>query len=180
MKGSANKVYKVIKEIKKNEEYVKLFKRSAFGQWLEIPPQCGDPLLSHGLMLHEIKPTKKTDVQRLYFKLGDHVLTYGASEFCRITGFQFGRYPTKKMEYKKRKSTYRERLFPNLEKDTMLTLKHLEGLIFSQRFLEISTEDAVRSCLLHILCQGFLGKDGVDKVTVEWLGLVEELDEWNR
>ncbi|KAL4589909.1 hypothetical protein LXL04_002821 [Taraxacum kok-saghyz] len=46
--------------------------------------------------------------------------------------------------------------------------------------LDIQDVDVVRLGLLYILCKGILGKDGCNKVCVEWFLLVDDLQAWDR
>nr|KAJ0201050.1 hypothetical protein LSAT_V11C600330000 [Lactuca sativa] len=75
-------------------------------------------------------------------------------------------------------NTFRSRVFP-YRTYTSLVVEDLELLILNQRFNDISAQDGVRAILLYILNQCFLGKELNDKVTKEYLWVVENLDQWN-
>ena len=96
-------------------------------------------------------------------------MVYGLEEFSLITGFNFGEYPKmigkkvseKKVSTKKR-CLLHERLFSN-HTNSSLKIGDLKSFILNNSFLEASDDDAVRVCLIYILCEGFLGKEINDR-----------------
>ena len=73
----------------------------------------------------------------------------------------------------------RERLFPDYT-NSSVKIGDLKRLILNRTFLALDDVDAVRVCLIYILCEGFLGKEVNDRVPQDWFFLAENLDLWNR
>nr|KAJ0201887.1 hypothetical protein LSAT_V11C600324480 [Lactuca sativa] len=151
--------------------------------WMSLSLQ-GDGLLFHKMFLHQIQPDavlSPEGIKRLYFRVGETKLVYGPEEFCLITGFNFGEYPTnigKKCQKKSNLCLLRERLFPNYT-NSSVKIGDLKSFILNQPFLEVDDADAVRLCLIYILCESFLGKEISDRVPQ--IGFfAESLDFWNR
>nr|KAJ0195067.1 hypothetical protein LSAT_V11C700345330 [Lactuca sativa] len=104
-----------------------------------------------------------------YFRVGDTKMVYGPKEFCLITGFNFGEYHKNigKKVSEKKKSLLRERLFPN-HTNSSVKIGDLKSFVLNHPFLEASDDDAVRVCLIYVLCEGFLGKEINDRVPQDW------------
>nr|KAJ0198579.1 hypothetical protein LSAT_V11C700348350 [Lactuca sativa] len=112
-------------------------------------------------------------------------MVYGPKEFCLITGFNFRVYPKmigKKVSEKKNSSQKRcllqKRLFLN---HTISSVKicDLRSYTLNQPLLATTDDNAVRVCLIYVLCEGFLEKEANDRVPQDWFFFVENLDEWN-
>nr|KAJ0214426.1 hypothetical protein LSAT_V11C400210130 [Lactuca sativa] len=140
-----------------------IFRDIVFGYLLDVPRLQGDELLFHKMFLHQIQldPVLSPDgIKRLYFRVCDTKMVYGQEEFCLITGFNFGEYPKnigKKVSEKivtSKKDVY-------CFGENQLPEKYI---ILNQTFLEVDDVDAVRVCLIYILCEGFLGKEINDRV----------------
>nr|KAJ0193245.1 hypothetical protein LSAT_V11C800411880 [Lactuca sativa] len=96
-------------------------------------------------------------------------MVYDPEEFCLITGLNFGDYPKnigKKISSKKR-CLLCERLFPNYT-NSLVKIGDLKSFILNQPFLEVGDADAIRVCLIYILCECFLGKEINDWVLQNW------------
>ncbi|CAI9294963.1 unnamed protein product [Lactuca saligna] len=131
-------------------------------------------------------PTAETDTTvRLYFRFSRRTLSFGPEEFCLVTGLYMGRCPTLRIDFSTMykhgygENIFRSRVFP-YRTDTSLLVEDLELLILNQQFNDILAHNGVRAILLYILNQGFLGKELNDKVTKEFLWVVENLDQWNK
>nr|KAJ0190201.1 hypothetical protein LSAT_V11C800424510 [Lactuca sativa] len=141
-----------------------IFKDTVFGYLLDVPRLQGDGLLFHKMFLHQIRPDlvlSPDGIKRLYFRVGNTKMVYGPEEFCLITGFNFGEYPknigkkvSEKLVTSKKRCLLRERLFPN-HTNSSVKIGDLKSLILNQIFLEVDDVDAVRVCLIYILCEEF-------------------------
>nr|KAJ0191600.1 hypothetical protein LSAT_V11C800437160 [Lactuca sativa] len=177
VKGSCNNITEALDRLEGQRR--ELFHTTAFGYWLGVQVMTGDPLLCHGLFLHQLRPTHEMDAEeRLHFQISRYRMSFGAEEFCLITGFHFGRFPRTKKEFTQKETSFRSRVFPE-RTDASLSVGDVRDFILSNRFETVSDEDGVRACLLYVLNQGFLGKEKTDKITKEWLWLIENLDDWN-
>ncbi|CAI9269240.1 unnamed protein product [Lactuca saligna] len=184
VKASCHKLHKVFNRL--NGPVRDLFSKTSFGYLLDLPNQCGDELLIYGLLLHMLRPTAETDaIERLYFRFSRRTLSFGSKEFCLVTGVYMRRCPKSRIEFSTMykhgygENTIRSRVFP-YRTNTSLVVEDLELLILNQRFNDISAQDGVRAILLYILTHGFLEKELNDKVTKEYLRVVENLNQWNR
>nr|KAJ0210251.1 hypothetical protein LSAT_V11C400187500 [Lactuca sativa] len=125
-------------------------------------------------------------IKRLYFRVGNTKMVYGPEEFCLITDFNFGEYPknigrkgSEKLLSSKKRCLLRERLFPD-HTNSSVKIGDLKRLILNRTFLELDDVDAVRVCLIYILCEGFLGKEVNDRVPQDWFFFfAENLNLWN-
>nr|KAJ0210663.1 hypothetical protein LSAT_V11C400194670 [Lactuca sativa] len=86
-------------------------------------------------------------IKRLYFRVGDMKMVYGPEEFCLITGLNFGEYL---------ENIGKKRLFPNYT-NSSVKIGDLK---------KVDDADAVRICLIYILCEGFLGKEINDRIWI--------------
>ncbi|CAI9288495.1 unnamed protein product [Lactuca saligna] len=184
VKASCHKLHEVLSRL--NEPVRDLFSKTSFGYLLDLPAQSGDRHLIHGLLLHMLRHTVETDTaEHLYFRFSRRTLSFGLKEFCLVTGLYMGRCPNSMIEFSTMykngygENTFRSRVFP-YRTDAPLVVEDLELLILNQQFNDISAQDGVRAILLCILNQGFLGNELNDKVTKEYLWVVENLDQWNR
>lgn len=158
-----------------------IFATTVFAPHGDAPVAKGDPLLCSYMFMHEIRPQNENDGKgQLHFLLGNSYLSYGAEEFCLITGLKFGRVAGSRRLMKKVQSTFVERVFGERMKPAELATGDLHTVILQSRFRELSDEDAVRCVLLYILCAGYLSKEKNEKVTVEWLSVAENFDDFNR
>nr|KAJ0225870.1 hypothetical protein LSAT_V11C100042880 [Lactuca sativa] len=149
-----------------------IFRDTVFGYLLDVPRLQGDRLLFHKMFLHQIRPDpvlSPDGIKRLHFRVGNTKMVYWPEEFCLIIGFNFGEYPKnigKKMSEKlvtsKKRCLLRERLFSN-HTNSSVKIDDLKSLILNQTFLEVDDADAVRVCLMYILCESFLGKEINDR-----------------
>lgn len=182
-KGSGSNIPKILKHL--NDAQKEIFKKTAFEPFVRTLSMKGSGMLCHMMLLHQLKPTSQSvSEKRLYFKIGDSTFSYGAKEFCLITGFNFGKnIEPKKMFKKELKSQFCSRVFPGIG-DADVTVNHLKNLLESLQKLtkrrQLSNEDAVRVALVYLVCEGFFGKDKTEKVCAEWLLLVDDLAAWNR
>nr|KAJ0211011.1 hypothetical protein LSAT_V11C400214090 [Lactuca sativa] len=119
-------------------------------------------------------------IKQLYFRMSDTKIVYGPKAFCLITGLNFREYPKniEKIVSSKKRCLLRERLFPN-HTNSSEKIGDLKSFILNQSFLEVGDADAVRVCLIYILCESFLGKEINDRVPQDWYFFVENLDVWN-
>nr|KAJ0212143.1 hypothetical protein LSAT_V11C400192720 [Lactuca sativa] len=184
VKASCHKLHEVLSGL--NGQVRDILSTTSFGYLLDLPAQSGDGLLIHGLLLHMLRPTVETDTaERLHFRFSRRTLSFGPEEFCIVSGLYMGCCPRSRIEFSIMykhgyiENTFRSRVFP-YRTDTSLLVEDLELLILNQRFNEISAHDGVCVILLYILNQGFLGKEFNDKVTKEFLWVVENLDGCNR
>ncbi|CAI9288525.1 unnamed protein product [Lactuca saligna] len=183
VKASCHKLHEVLSRLIRPVR--EIFSRTSFGYLLDLPAQSGDGLLIHTLLLHMLRPTPESDAaERLHFMFSRCSLSFGPKEFCIVLGLYMGSFPTSGIEFSTMynheygDNTFRSRVFP-YRTDTALPVEDLELLILNRRFNEISTDDVVLAILLYIPNQGFLGKEPKDKVTKEFMWVVENLDEWN-
>nr|KAJ0207278.1 hypothetical protein LSAT_V11C500247110 [Lactuca sativa] len=152
-----------------------------FGYLLDVPQLQGDWLLFHKMFLYQLRPdaiVSPDSIKRLYFKLGDTKLVYGPEEFFFIIGFNFGVYPKligKKVSKKKLVMFIAERLFPNHTNSS----EKICDLKSYQPFLAAIDDDAVRACLIYVLCECYLGKEANDRVPQDWVFFSENLDGWS-
>ncbi|GKA43595.1 hypothetical protein Tco_0736319 [Tanacetum coccineum] len=87
---------KLLEEIKllleRNPTLERLFRRTVFGRWLDIPSHDNDNHLMHYVLHHQVFVSKiHSDCPPMIFHIGDHWLQFGRKEFCLITGFRFGK-----------------------------------------------------------------------------------------
>ncbi|KAL7598019.1 hypothetical protein Lser_V15G26526 [Lactuca serriola] len=177
-------VFQVLEGVRRD-----LFRATIFGYLLDVDRLQEGGLLFHKMFLYQIRPdavVSPDGVKRLYFRVGDTKMVYGPEEFCLITGFNFGEYPKmigKKVSEKnlinKKRCLLRERLFPD-HTNNSVKINDIKSFIFNRPFLQVGDADAVRLCLIYILCEGFLGKEVDDRVPQDWFILAEDLDVWNR
>lgn len=150
-----------------------LFRRSCFGQWLDLRCKSRDPSLVHLLLQTQYVPNEEID--HLMFLVGGQQLRFGREEFCLITGLLFG----PQQEIRKRDgSTFRDRVFPEI-KGGSVKVKDLTFAFSPAEFNKLTDEDAVRLCLLILLHTGFLGREAKLCVDEQILLLVDDLDAWN-
>ena len=66
----------------------------------------------------------------MYFRVGDKTISYGAKEFCLITGFRFGKNidPKKMFKFKGTQSQFGARVFPNTP-EADVTVRQLDELL---------------------------------------------------
>nr|KAJ0216994.1 hypothetical protein LSAT_V11C300113920 [Lactuca sativa] len=156
-----------------------IFRDTIFGYFMDVPRLQGDTLLFHKMFLHQIRPDpvlSPDGIKRLYFRVGNTKMVYGPEEFCLITGFNFGEYPknigkkaSEKLLTSKKRCLLRERLFPD----------HTNSSVKIGDLKQVEDVDAVRVCLIYILCESFLGKEINDRVPQDWFFLAENLNIWN-
>nr|KAJ0189022.1 hypothetical protein LSAT_V11C800403230 [Lactuca sativa] len=143
-----------------------IFRQIVFGYLLDAPRLQGDGLLFHKMFLHQIRSDvvfSPYEVKQLYFIISDTKIVYDPEEFCLITGLNFGEYPkiigksVRKIVITKKRCLLRERLFPN-HTNSLVKIDDLKSYILNHQFLKFGNADAVRVCLIYILCESFLGK----------------------
>nr|KAJ0207172.1 hypothetical protein LSAT_V11C500259060 [Lactuca sativa] len=154
-----------------------IFRDTVFCFLLDVPRLQGDILLFHKMFHHQIRPDvvlSPDGIKQLYFRVGDTKMVYGPEEFCLITGLNFGEYSknigkkvSEKIVSSKKKGLLRERLFPNYI-NSSVKIGDLKSFILNQPFLEVGDADAVRVCLIYILCESFLKKEINDRVPQDW------------
>nr|KAJ0189887.1 hypothetical protein LSAT_V11C800445100 [Lactuca sativa] len=186
LKGSGGNIWEVFEVL--DDARRAIFRNTVFGYFIDVPRLQGDALLFHKMFLHQIRPDpvlSPDGIKRLYFRVGNTKMVYGPEEFCLITGFNFGEYPknigrkgSEKLISSKKRCLLRERLFPD-HTNSSVKIGDLKSLILNQTFLALDDLDAVRVCLIYILCEGFLGKEVNDRVPQDWFFLAENLDLWN-
>ncbi|KAL7594647.1 hypothetical protein Lser_V15G29007 [Lactuca serriola] len=186
LKGSGGNIWEVFKVL--DDARRAIFRDTVFGYFIVVPLLQGDALLFHKMFLHQIRPDpilSPDGIKRLYFRVGNTKMVYGPEEFCLIIGFNFGEYPknivrkgSEKLLSSKKRCLLRERLFPD-HTNSSVKIGDLKRLILNQTFLALDDVDAVRVCLIYILCEGFLGKEVNDRVPQDWFFLAENLDLWN-
>nr|KAJ0205572.1 hypothetical protein LSAT_V11C500268330 [Lactuca sativa] len=183
LKGSGGNIWEVFEVL--DDARRAIFRNTVFGYFIDVPRLQGDALLFHKMFLHQIRPDpvlSPDGIKRLYFRVGNTKMVYGPEEFCLITGFNFGEYPknirrkgSEKLISSKKRCLLRERLFPD-HTNSSVKIGDLKSLILNQTFLALDDLDAVRVCLIYILCEGFLGKEVNDRVPQDWFFLAENLD----
>nr|KAJ0212832.1 hypothetical protein LSAT_V11C400164320 [Lactuca sativa] len=181
--GNICEVFEVLDDVQRA-----IFRDTVFGYFIDVPRLQGDALLFHKMFLHQIRPDpvlSPDGIKRLYFRVGNTKMVYGPEEFCLITGFNFGEYPknigrkgSEKLISSKKRCLLRERLFPD-HTNSSVKIGDLKRLILNQTFLALDDVDAVRVCLIYVLCESFLGKEVNDRVPQDWFFLAENLDLWN-
>nr|KAJ0202192.1 hypothetical protein LSAT_V11C600298970 [Lactuca sativa] len=124
-----------------------IFRDMVFCFLLDVPRLQGDKLLFHKMFLHQIRP--------------DAIEFWGVSK-------KYREKVSEKIVSSKKRCLLRERLFPNYT-NSSVKIGDLKSFILNQPFLEVGDADAVRVCLIYILCEGFLGKKINDR----------NLDVWN-
>ncbi|KAL4555492.1 hypothetical protein LXL04_038113 [Taraxacum kok-saghyz] len=87
--------------------------------------------------------------------------------------------PRKMFKFKGTQSKFEARVFPNTPAAEVTVIQLGELLQKALDMPDIQDVDVVRLGLLYILCKGILGKDGCDKVCVEWFLLVDDLQAWD-
>nr|KAJ0216392.1 hypothetical protein LSAT_V11C300144120 [Lactuca sativa] len=166
-----------------------IFRDTVFGYSMDVPRLQGDRLLFHKIFLHQIRPDSVLSpdgIKRLYFRVGNTKMVYRPEEFCLITGFNFGEYPkniekkaSEKLLTSKNRCLLHERLFLD-HTNSSVKIGDLKHLILNRTFLEVDDVDAVRVCLIYLLCEGFLGKEINDRGPQDWFFFfAENLDLWN-
>nr|KAJ0214171.1 hypothetical protein LSAT_V11C400212800 [Lactuca sativa] len=133
-----------------------IFRDIVFGCLLDVPRLQGDELLFYKMFLHQIRPDpilSSDGIKQLYFRVDDTKMVYGPEEFCVITGFNFREYP------KNIGKKVSEKIVTSRKKMFIASVKigDLKSLILNQTFLEVDDADAVRVCLIYILCEVSLG-----------------------
>nr|KAJ0194425.1 hypothetical protein LSAT_V11C800418060 [Lactuca sativa] len=167
-----------------------IFKDTVFGYSLDVHRLQGDRLLFYKMFLHQIRPDAALSldgIKRLYFRVGDTKMIYGPKEFCLITGFNFGEYPenigrkeSEKIVTSKKRCLLRERLFPYYT-NSSVKIGDLKSFILNQSFLEVDDADAVRVCLIYILCEQFECLEHVFFVYYLWDFTYDDIeDTWNK
>nr|KAJ0191843.1 hypothetical protein LSAT_V11C800447440 [Lactuca sativa] len=165
-----------------------IFRQTVFGYLLDVPHLKGDGLLFHKMFLHQIRPDdvfSPDGIKQLYFRVGDTKMVYGLEEFCLITGLNFDEYPKmigkkvlERIVILKKRCLLRERLFPN-HINSSVKIGDLKSYILNHPFLEVGGANAIRVCLIYILCERFLGKEINDRVLQDCFFLAKNLDDWN-
>nr|KAJ0219184.1 hypothetical protein LSAT_V11C300108670 [Lactuca sativa] len=186
LKGSDGNIWEVFEVL--DDARRAIFRDTVFGYFIDVPRLQGDTLLFHKMFLHQIRPDpvlSPDGIKRLYFRVGNTKMVYGPEEFCLITGFNFGEYPknigrkgSEKLLSSKKRCLLRERLFPD-HTNSSVKIGDLKRLILNRTFLALDDVDAVRVCLIYILCEGFLGKEVNDRVLQDWFFFAENLNLWN-
>ncbi|KAL4581644.1 hypothetical protein LXL04_006170 [Taraxacum kok-saghyz] len=180
LKGVGANISKVFGNF--NQASKEIYETTVFEPFIRTLPFKGEGFLCHMMLLHEIQPTEESVAEkRMYFRVGEKTISYGAKEFCLITGFMFGKNiePKKMFNFKGTQSKFGARVFPNTP-EAEVTVSQLGQLLQKALdMLDIQDVDVVRLGLLYILCKGILGKDGCDKVCVEWFLLVDDLQAWD-
>ncbi|KAL4559022.1 hypothetical protein LXL04_031154 [Taraxacum kok-saghyz] len=180
LKGVGANISKVFGNF--NQASKEIFKTTVFEPFIRTLPFKGEGFLCHMMLLHEIQPTEESVAEkRMYFRVGEKTISYGTKEFCLITGFMFGKNiePKKMFNFKGTQSKFGARVFPNTP-EAEVTVSQLGQLLQKALdMLDIQDVDVVHLGLLYILCKGILGKDGCDKVCVEWFLLVDDLQAWD-
>nr|KAJ0205931.1 hypothetical protein LSAT_V11C500242790 [Lactuca sativa] len=164
LKGSDCNIWKVFEVL----DCVRcdIFRDTVFGYLLDVPRLQEDGLLFHKMFIHQIR----SDPSRQYENgiWAGRVLFDNRLQFWGVSKKHWEKVSEKLVTSKKR-CLLRERLFPN-HTNSLVEIGDLKSLILYQTFLEVDNADAVRVCLIYILCEGFLGKEIND-----W-----NLDVWNR
>nr|KAJ0199285.1 hypothetical protein LSAT_V11C600334850 [Lactuca sativa] len=172
LKGSDGNIWEVFEVL--DDARRAIFRDTVFGYFIDVPCLQGDALLFHKMLIHQIRPDpvlSPNGIKRLYFRVGNTKMVYGPEEFCLITGFNFGEYPknigkkgSEKLLSSKKRCLLREQLFPD-HTNSSVKIGDLKRLILNRTFLELDDVDAVRVCLIYILCESFLGKEVNDRDT---------------
>nr|KAJ0220538.1 hypothetical protein LSAT_V11C200071330 [Lactuca sativa] len=178
LKGSGCNIWETFEQL--NVARREAFRRTVFGFLLDVHSLQGDRLLFHKMFLHQIHADtvlSLDDIQRSYFKVGDTQMVYGCEEFCLITGFNFGVYP--KQIGKKSVFIAGTSLFE--QKYSLVTISDLKSFLLNNPFLVANDNDAVRACLIYVLCEWFLGKEISDRLQdyLFFFFFVQNLDDWN-
>ncbi|XP_052625101.1 uncharacterized protein LOC111877634 [Lactuca sativa] len=179
LKGSGGNIWEVFEVL--DDARRAIFRNTIFGYFIDVPRLQGNALLFHKMFFHQIRPDpvlSPDGIKRLYFRVGNTKMVYGPEEFCLITGFNFGEYPknigrkgSEKLISGKKRCLLRERLFPD-HTNSSVKIGDLKSLILNQTFLALDDFDAVRVCLIYILCEGFWAKKlmiGCHKIGLIWL-----------
>nr|KAJ0213468.1 hypothetical protein LSAT_V11C400204660 [Lactuca sativa] len=144
-----------------------IFRDTVFGYLLDVPRLQWDGLLFHKIFLHQIRsdPVLSPDgIKRLYFRVGNTKMVYGPEDIRK----NISKKVSEKLVTSKKRCLLRERQFPN-HTNSSVKIGDLKSLILNQTFLEVDDADAVRVCLIYILCESVLGKEINDR----------NLDVWN-
>nr|KAJ0212612.1 hypothetical protein LSAT_V11C400208520 [Lactuca sativa] len=150
------KVFEVLYDVSRD-----IFKDTVFGYLLDVPRIQGDGLLFHKMYLHQIRPDVVLSPDGIN---GDTKLVYGPEDIQK----NIGKKVSEKIVTSKKRCLLRELLFPTY-KNSSVKIGNLKFFILNQPFLEVDDADAVRVCLIYILCECFLGKEINDR----------NLDFWN-
>lgn len=170
-------------KLSSNPDRLNLFKRSVFGQWLNIKTYDTDNHLLHYLLQHQ-RYVENPDINTpLYFDIRGNTLEFGRQDMCLILGFRFGTVSIDHL--KKRQSGFGKRMLTFLkerrtEKITKISVEYLYRVLSDQdEFEELSNDDAVRVCLLIYLENIFMGKQERNVIPNEILVLVDDIYAWN-
>ena len=151
-----------------------MFKDSVFGRWLEIRTEDHDNHLLNFILSHQRNVTDATYGTPFIFDIGQHTIQMGRKEFCLITGFRFGKISLDHLVGVK--SRFMKRVFPGLK---CLKGENLIEMLESKDFEHISTEDALRVCLLLAADYVFMGQETRHVMVSEIVVLVDDLAAWN-
>lgn len=165
-----------------------LFRKTVFGQWLDIPSLDPDNHLYDYFYQNAVTvPIVSDTCPPLSFKIGDNVLDFGRQEFCLVTGFRLGQVAKEETDVGRivrgiPYSPFFDRLFPEKKRTLKKRVKGEELLKFMKDgpvWESILDVDAVRICLLVIATLVFIGREPRFYIPDHMLKMIEDLDVWN-
>ena len=154
-----------------------LFRRTCFGQWLDLLYFEHETHLIDYMVRKQLRVNDSHYDMPFIYYLDGHALHFGRPEFCLITGLRFGSVSFG--SYSSGDLKFRDRVFPE-RKGLIITNLDLIGVIEDEeQFLNLSDEDAIRISLLLVLEVIFMGRLLTCQVDDTLMRLAENLEAWN-
>ncbi|CAA0815608.1 Domain of unknown function (DUF1985 [Striga hermonthica] len=157
-----------ISEIKKTltKEQLEIFRRSAFGKFLDLPQCIIQNQLINYILLREVHHSRTDE---LWFNFGGKFLRFGIEEFAVVTGLKCAER-SKKMNIPKISDGLHDKYFEGID----LTRNHIRWQF--QKKSWVSDEDAVKLAKLHLLANFLMGSQDALRIERCYVDMIDSAE----
>ncbi|CAH9122119.1 unnamed protein product [Cuscuta epithymum] len=155
---------------------VQLFRKTAFGPFLDARKMCCSGLLIHYLLGNLVEVENVANPFHLYFEIQDRVVHFSVLDFTTILGLNYhDTVPTIEQESSYRGSFWLK-YFPTNSRVTRSDIK----LLYQSLVKGMETdEDIIRLSLIYVLSHSFLSADPKIALNSSYLNLIDDIDAFN-
>ena len=180
----------VIDNIKKNlnETQLEMFKKSCFGHFLGMTNLKFSAQIVHNMLLRQCDIKREDEMWILVYSKG---LRFSASEFALITGLKFGNISQFDLTSLRIRDQYfngENKIRNNRLEEVFISLCKKGKRTSTKRTKKKAKlsgksnldEDIVKLALLYFVEHVLLGKEGKNLIDLQWVQLVDSLEEFNK